>query len=319
MKMLRRVTLASALLASTALFSNVALAADIIEEPPPMFSWSGFYIGAHAGVVWGDNGRGGCNVHDPLGENGTPSFTIEDCFEAVIDDEDSPNDGETVRAFDLDDDFVAFTNGHGDDDDLDFLAGLQIGVNQQYGGLVLGLEADVSGLFGNNGNHNDFEYFHTESSGGCDVDSCLRLFEGTGRVSGGDIDWLATFRGRVGVVLGAEGRGLIYGTGGLAVAGADGFKGKFIDDDDIDFCSDGCFFRGDDDDIEVGFAVGVGGEWAWTDTVSFGAEFLHVGFNDDGGDSLTFHGDDGRQFSLDNSIDDLNIVRVKLNLRFPPG
>lgn len=330
--MFRRISFVSALLASSALISSGASAADIIEEIPPTFTWSGFYIGAHAGVAWGDNGRNGCKAfRDIVGEHGGPpvfdsaadivdnddySAEIDGCFDALITDSDSPNDGETVRAFDLDGDAVALTNGHGNDDDANFLFGPQIGINQQYGGLVLGLEADASWLGGNNGNDIEFEYFHELST---TEPPELENFEGVGRVSGGDLDWIATFRARAGVVVGSEGRGLIYGTGGVAIAGIDGLKGHFDDEGGRGWCSDGCVFRGGDDDIEVGYAIGVGGEWAWTDTVSFGAEFLHVGFNDDNGDKLTFHADDGRAFSFENNVDDLNIVRLKLNLRFPPS
>jgi outer membrane immunogenic protein len=181
---------------------------------------------------------------------------------------------------------------------------------------VIGLEADASGIFGGDDQNIEFDYFHIE-------ECCYELtaYEGTGRVTGGDIDWLATFRARLGMVVGSEGRGLIYGTGGLALAGINGLKGTFSDEgfDGVDWC-DACEFGDSDDDIRVGFAAGAGFEWAWTDSVSLGAEYLFVGFGDwDEGQSLTFYADDGRQFSFENDLDHLHVIRAKLNWRFPTG
>jgi outer membrane immunogenic protein len=324
-----------AVLASTALLTGAASAADLVTEEdfPPAFSWSGFYVGIHGGAIWGNDRRSGCDAfRDIVGEGGgAPDFEsaediedqgdfqvdIDGCEDADIVDAASPNFGlGPFPAFDLDGDYVAIIEEGGGDDDTLFHAGGQIGINQQYGSLVLGLEADVSKVFNDDSNDISFEYFHQATAGDPDL---LNAFGGSGSVSGGDLDWIATFRGRVGF---AAGSFLFYGTGGLALAGLDGLSGSFEEDttvlDGVDWCNN-CEFGDSDDEIQVGYAIGAGGEWAFTETLSLGAEYLFLGFNEDDGASITFHGDDGRSFSFERDLDDLHVVRVKLNLRFPPG
>jgi outer membrane immunogenic protein len=110
---------------------------------------------------------------------------------------------------------------------------------------------------------------------------------------------------------------LFYGTGGVALAGLQGLSGTFgKETDGVNWC-DACFFGDSDDDIRVGWTAGAGLEWAFADSWSLGAEYLFVGFGDwDEGDSLTFYADDGRQFSFENDLDHLHVVRAKLNWRF---
>jgi histidine ammonia-lyase len=57
------------------------------------------------------------------------------------------------------------------------------------------------------------------------------------------------------------------------------------------------------------------------DEVLFGGvgDVMAERFGEDDGASITFHADDGRSFSFGHELDDLHVVRVKLNLRFPPG
>jgi outer membrane immunogenic protein len=188
---------------------------------------------------------------------------------------------------------------------------------------VIGLEADASGLFSDNGVSHTFDYFHSADFF-CDGDlHCLENYDGTGKVNGGDLDWIATFRARLGFLAGDEGRLMIYGTGGLALAGVQGLSGSFDDTDGVGWCEvndsdQPCGFFGDSDDhIQVGFAAGAGFEWAWTDNVSFGLEYLFLGFDDDNGDKLTFYGDDGRSFAFEDELDHLHVVRAKLNWHFP--
>jgi opacity protein-like surface antigen len=118
-------------------------------------------------------------------------------------------------------------------------------------------------------------------------------------------------------VLGEDDRFLLYGTAGLALAGVEGLSGTFTPSG-LNWCDGGCFFGKSDDETQVGFAIGAGGEWAVSDTVSVGAEYLFLGFDEDDGPSLTFFGDDGREFTIQRGVDDLSIFRLKLNLRFPP-
>jgi outer membrane immunogenic protein len=90
------------------------------------------------------------------------------------------------------------------------------------------------------------------------------------------LEWLASIRGRTGV---GFDRFLIYGTGGAAFGGFDDLGG--------------------DDDLEVGWVGGGGGEFLLTEHVSLGAEYLHYEFDpDDPGD-----------FSVD-------VIRGRVNFKF---
>lgn len=81
-----------------------------------------------------------------------------------------------------------------------FIGGGQFGYNWQKGDTVWGLEASISGLTGKATARNDF------ANGA-----------GAGNTIESKIDWLATFRGRVGWLMHPD--TLLYATGGLAVGG----------------------------------------------------------------------------------------------------
>jgi outer membrane immunogenic protein len=102
--------LAAALSAGSAAAADLPVAAPVepVFVPPVVYSWSGFYIGAHAGFAWGD--------HDD-------------------DDDFFDDDNGLFDLFDDDDD---------EDDDTSFVGGGQIGYNWQAGAIVFGAEADLS-------------------------------------------------------------------------------------------------------------------------------------------------------------------------------
>jgi outer membrane immunogenic protein len=86
----------------------------------PVFTWTGFYIGAQVGYAWGDS-------NDAFPAN------------AVV---VGPNNT-----------FVPFDAGFGGDNDS-FLAGVHAGYNYQIGSFVVGIEGDVEGLFGDDDDDN---------------------------------------------------------------------------------------------------------------------------------------------------------------------
>lgn len=110
---MRRLSIALIAAASTIALTQMASAADLPRKAPvyapapPVWSWSGFYIGAHAGYGWG---------HDPF----TEVFPPGDNFEVP---------GVTVSD----------VNSKG------LVGGFQAGYNQQWGNWVGGLEIDLSG------------------------------------------------------------------------------------------------------------------------------------------------------------------------------
>jgi outer membrane immunogenic protein len=136
-------------------------------------------------------------------------------------------------------------------------------------------------------------------------DSWLLGIEGDGSFAGlGDEDddlllstdheFLASIRGRLGLTFD---RFLVYGTGGAAWAGFS------IDDDDPAF--------GDDDETTFfGWAAGGGIEYAITDNVSLGVEYLHYEFDDEG-----FDFDDPLLAGLEANLS-VDVVRGRLNVKF---
>jgi outer membrane immunogenic protein len=94
--------------------------------------------------------------------------------------------------------FDYYTDGKIAETDTGFIGGGQIGYNWQSGGAVFGFEADFSGLTGN------VNKTQTFTPGG----DLFTLHS--------DINWMATFRGRLGLAAGTN--TLLYVTGGVAVA-----------------------------------------------------------------------------------------------------
>ncbi len=332
---MRPVATKAFLLGSVFSLSGGALVADQAAAQslaPGMYNWTGFYIGLNAGGYFGDDDGGDDTECGPfynlIGEDGGEvDFDSADDLGCVFAEADGgPNLGESFPTFNLDDDYVAWTGGDGGGSRSGFLGGAQVGVNRQVGRLVFGVEGDFAVIGDGDGDDVTFDYFHSQ-----DFECVLFCnfenfnYEGTGTVSGGDLEWISTLRARVGAALGPDGRFLLYGTGGLALAGVESVSGSFDGDSfdgkgsTADFCGKGCFFEDDDDDdVEVGFAVGFGGEYAITNNMSVGAEYLFAGFDDDG--TVTFVGDDERQFDVKtNSNLDLHVFRMKFNYRFGAG
>jgi len=128
--------------------------------------------------------------------------------------------------------------------DIDgWLGGVQLGLNTRLDGLVLGVEGDVAAT----------------GIGFSDA--------GQGFSLDGNVDWLATIRGRVGFL--PTERVLVYGTAGVAFAGFD-----------LDLNGGGQLFGGNG--THTGWALGTGIEAMVTDRLSLKAEYL---YNDFGSDS----------------------------------
>src|SRR5262245_36164294 len=158
---------------------------------PPAFSWTGFYIGVHAGASWSDNDVDYL-VTDPAGGLAFTGRNFAFCNGAVP--------VLVGNTFD--------TNGGCNDSNTSFLGGGQIGYNWQSGAWVFGVEADGSwreltkdlfGVFGDNLPRPDLPF------GSVAGDTVFMRSEQNA---------LGTFRGRLGW---APGQWLLYVTGGLAV------------------------------------------------------------------------------------------------------
>lgn len=135
-----------------------------------------------------------------------------------------------------------------------FTAGGQIGYNFQINpSLVVGIEAD-------------FNYVDGEDTASFNLGTTQpNLYS----VSHG-FEWFATLRGRVGFV--PIDRLMIFATGGLAVADitrtATHTNGGL-----------GVFTTASNSDVEAGFTIGAGAEYAFTNNLTFKAEYLYYSFD----------------------------------------
>jgi outer membrane immunogenic protein len=189
---MRRIAIAA--IAGSAFLTGVvaANAADMAVKArpmaPPAFSWTGFYIGANIGGAWTPGT--GTSDFGPL----FPPFIVLAPQAAIP----------TLIPGQL-----ASLTGGGSNSGV--IGGGQIGYNWQVNQVVLGVEADVvgTGLKGSSATA-------TRSFG---PPILLATVNQTVNVEFGHIDWMATFRGRLGF---AADRALFYVTGGAAVAGIGG-------------------------------------------------------------------------------------------------
>jgi len=170
--------------------------------------------------------------------------------------------------------------------------GGQIGYNYQFSSFVIGLEADIqaSGMDDTLGNRN----FSLAVPGGSI----------TGAKS--EIDWFGTVRARAGF---AWDRALIYGTGGVAFGGVNYKVNGIVDGDD-----DGEGISSiSQSNTDVGYAVGGGVEYAFTNHITAKLEYQYVNLGKDtisGGTNLA-----GTSF-ITHPTPDFHTVRVGLNYKF---
>jgi outer membrane immunogenic protein len=223
-----------------------ALGADLPVKapvvPPPIFSWTGFYVGGNVGYSWG-------RASTDLNELVNTTATI---FNA--------NGIQIATA-------TATTNSFGSDRArLDgALGGVQAGYNWQINKWVLGVEGDIQ---------------WTGQRGGvtiCPVPAGTAPVPcpGTAGTQFGSADyrlpWFGTLRGRAGVTFD---RVLLYATGGLAVGE---IKGSYVDGTfggtTLNPTALGSF-----NTTRAGWVVGAGAEAAIGRNWSIKAEYLHMDF-----------------------------------------
>lgn len=229
------------------LASASAFAADLPSRaapaalaPAPVFTWTGFYVGASVGAVG--------LTSDVKGWN------------------------------DVDNGYDVKGTGGG------ALAGVGFGYNYQMGNIVLGVEADLSGVMG-----------AVEKSGygpiGTYGDSNL------GHI-GSKMTVFGTVRGRVGV---AFDRTLVYATGGLAVAN---YRHTYQNEYDTSYyLSSGA--------TRTGWVVGVGIEQALSASLSLKLDALYADFG-----TKKFTAPDNDVVNIQHFKDTALVARVGLNYRF---
>ena len=300
----------------------------------PVFTWTGFYVGANVGAAWNGNDR---NDFGFLGNRYT-----------------------TAAGFPVDTGGAFGGVFGGRDNDVSILGGVQAGYNWQVtpgGGFVLGIEADIQWV-GNSNRRDGFLGFGGTNGGFATAtinpEIALPRIAAPGNVAffgnegllgsgrGGSNDWFATARLRAGF---AVDRALFYVTGGLAFkddnndrggfVGASNFGGTavgvaavaptfFVPGAPLTVAATNNVFIGNNDNNNIGWALGLGMEYAFTNNLSAKIEYLHVEFDNNKnfggtrvvgvtntGAAIVNNGTFGGR--RDNSID---LVRAGLNFRF---
>jgi outer membrane immunogenic protein len=153
-----------------------------------------------------------------------------------------------------------------------FIGGGQAGYNWQTGAFVLGIVTDFDGTtLGKNFNYTSAP------------------FAGVGPGYNGDVlnvnakanlDWLGTTRAKVGFVATPDNRLMIYGTGGVAYGGGSSYFNVY----DSYY---NAYWNGSPSSTRVGWTVGAGVEYAVTNNITIGAEYLYV---DLGSNNITTSG-----------------------------
>ncbi|MBR1201172.1 porin family protein [Bradyrhizobium sp. AUGA SZCCT0051] len=173
-------------------------------------------------------------------------------------------------------------------------AGGLLGYNYQLDRIILGVEAD-------------FNSADLKSSRGGSTTAVFDVGRFGGRGGGGGrfttvtgnynfqtaskIDWFGTVRGRIGFVP-AE-RLLIYGTGGLAY----GEVKTHIANSEVFSNGVSRLWLGDTSDVRVGWTVGGGLEYAFTNNWTLRGEYLYVDLGSSGA-TATFQGTDPLQSQI---------------------
>jgi outer membrane immunogenic protein len=288
---MRRLSLT--LLATTAAFAlvatnQVATAADLprkapppmVATPPPLWNWTGFYLGGHFGMGLSRN---------ELSSNRCDSGKSDFC-------------AEFINPFN--------SLGLGSHNGLGVLGGLQIGYNWQFANspIVVGLEGTYSWA--------DLKADHQVGQVFADVS---HLFSGQERFFS-KISGIATIVGRLGIASGPQDRTLWYVKGGGAWAKTKlASAGTWTSTDGSDsrefFAT---LLSGNRS--RWGWTVGTGVEWGLFDNWSAKIEYDYLQFNsNDVVTNGTLTEDVGNSFAIRRNIDlkeQIHMVTVGLNYRF---
>ncbi|MBV9288776.1 MAG: porin family protein [Hyphomicrobiales bacterium] len=142
-----------------------------------------------------------------------------------------------------------------------FIGGGQAGYNWQTGAWVFGVETDFDGTtLKRSGTIIGPTFLNPLPPFGND----FFIAHGSAR-----LDWLGSTRGRVGFVATPDNRLMFYGTGGVAYGG--GSTNLTVYDN-----VNGWFWSGSGSSTRVGWTAGAGVEYAFTNNIILGAEYLYT-------------------------------------------
>ncbi len=254
--------------ALTAALAGSALAADLPSRkgppvlpppPPPPPMWTGFYVGLNAGGTWA-NSNHQTIVVGPVGADPNWAATVGAVPPGQIVD--------YLGAFSA----AASASGFNTGNNGGFIGGGQIGYNWQfYNNFVVGLEADIQGIAGNQVTRTFAVSVPVPGPLGVAGGDA---FTGTHSVHA-SLDYLGTVRGRLGWLFTPT--LLLYGTGGLAyggvtlnsvtsVVGTGGYNS---------IAFPGAFGAVNFSNTQVGWTAGGGLEWMFMPNWSAKVEYLY--------------------------------------------
>jgi outer membrane immunogenic protein len=292
--MLKKFLLSTMLVAT----AGTALAADLPYRtaPPapayvqamPMFTWTGFYVGLNVG--------GARSSNSSLTTTGLTA----------------PNN--------------LIFGGSDNNRNWNFTGGAQAGYNMQFGSIVAGVEGDINYLRRNRGSNGTFPT-PVNSTGGFDDRTDFAVSRGNSS------NYYATLRGRLGF---AFDRALIYGTGGLAFGGRGGnstiTQRDTIENTTIDPVlgpiPNGTFTSttrtlpsSGGNGSSIGYALGAGVEYAFTNSMSFKIEYMRVDLGRNNRTFTTLASAPGATMAAGNTIavrgdNKFDVVRAGVNFRF---
>ncbi|HVY58882.1 MAG TPA: outer membrane beta-barrel protein [Xanthobacteraceae bacterium] len=261
-----------------ATLAGLALAGPAFAGPEtpvavPIYPWSGWYGGIHGGYGWGDGNASG--IVDPGTVPLSPGWVVT---------------APVPAAFAI-----------ADPDPKGWIFGAQIGVNQQAGRTVYGVEAD-------------FTWSGIRGSSAVPISLAINdpdqgAFAGQASLES-KLEWFGTLRGRLGYTFE---RFLPYVTGGLAYGN---LKTTLTVGGSTFDTGGGVVLVGSNavsasaSATQVGFAVGAGVDWAVVDRWTLRAEYLFLSFPDRG-ITLVVPGGSAASSGLD-----VHLARAALNYRF---
>ena len=199
---------------------------------------------------------------------------------------------------------LTINSGRRGNEEEGFVGGAQIGYNVQFGAFVAGIEADLQ-YADLGGSRNDRfapatgSYTFVGTPGLAFAPPSATVIDN----GVGGVEWFGTVRARLGF---AFDRVLVYGTGGLAYGSVD--NGNFTN-----------VFSSNNDDVQFGYALGGGVEYAFTNNLTFKLEGLYVnlGNGDRNSNQAVFNVPTNELFLNNRGGDiDFGVVRVGLNYKF---
>jgi opacity protein-like surface antigen len=308
---------------------------EIVEAPAYVaegFSWNGVYFGGSVGYAWHDRDDGELCDTTGLDQN----FGTEDILEDFFFIPDAPDFScfASDAEGDTDDTLHIFEDGDDSGSDDGWMASGFLGVNRQYGQLVVGTELEGVWM-DSNGSSNSFFWIHKDDESTFIEDFEILAF-GEGAFETDGPDWMAQGTAKAGFLMGSRNQALLYIKGGFAAADKqessfDGFGesgedfdgvGEPVDLGDGEFLG---FLGNETEDSGYGFGgtIGAGLEYKLTQNFSIGAEYQATFLNYTGSHDINILvRDEGngeiRESTLTNPFGDILIhaVKAKATLHF---